>query len=385
LPQLRAMKSIKKWGLSLCILAASNLALQQPYAGTVYKWVDDNGVVHYTDTPGDPELFEAREVESFEVKERKRHGLGRTKPVEQKAAEQTNDLASKTQARDPDQPKRIAELSPDQIGELIDKTWAYIQAEYAGTDLGKKQRELRRLVTKLRLNFDIKKPYKTRLREQFKEVGILFLRSKTEADRFEYVFGQIIKESKIDRHIPVTIFSTEGFVGRPRETHDAVLTLGFCRSGEVFINESSTRTQAIAIYDYSKRIRRLRGPFRLICRDFLNYKKTTDNLTKTELIQAYLYELIGVIIAHEKAHIHDSHTKDPIKREVIACLAALRDVPTLSALYYALSYAHQQVQKDIRQLFTKYGYDPNSLYVNPVEDISKVAGTILKKEYHFYK
>ena len=70
--------------------------------------------------------------------------------------------------------------------------------------------------------------------------------------------------------------------------------------------------------------------------------------------------------------------------EVIASLAALRDVPTLSSLHAGLVYANQDVQKKIRELFRKYGYDPNDLYTNPVEEISKVAAKILRKEYAFY-
>ena len=413
------MKAIKKWGLALSILAASNLAQykldnlsnrirnnnqakpygiaqytdnaltyvasQPAYAGTIYKWVDDNGRVHYSDSASDPKLFDEHEVESFEVPKRKTPRFTHTKPAKRDIGNRIEQTATQTKAEKSDDTRRISELLDDELHELIDKTSAYVEAESFGTDLRRKQRQLQELAKRLNLNFDITNPYKTRLREQFKEVGVLFLSSKKGLGRFEYMFGQIMNESKIDGHIPVTIYSTKGFVNCSRESLDTGIKLGFAWSGEIFINESNIRTKAIEVYNYSKRIRRLRGPVRLICHDFLNYKKTRDNLTKSELIESYAQELIKVTTAHERAHIYDTRNRDLVERETIACLAALRDVPTLSALHDALCYADKRVQKNVRQLFTKYGYDPNSLYGNPVEKISKVAGEILEKECRFYK
>jgi hypothetical protein len=413
------MRSIRKWELALGILATSILAqnniegvtnrihnnhhpkvrlvahavsnivtyvtTQRAYAGTVYKWVDDNGVVHYTDSLVDAESLEGRVVESYKTQETKKSDISHVEPTNQ----QTTDEAIQSETAQ-NQTKRIAELTPDELRQLIDKTCAYITAEYHGTESGRKRWELKQLAEKLHLTFDITKPYKTNMPGQFREAGILFVRTKEVldsklADRHTYTFGSILKEYTIDGKIPVTLYSSDGFVRSLRDSLDeAVSTLGQCISGMIFIDQSRVKERASQVYDYSKRIRKFRGPLRLACRDFLNYKKANHDLTKDQLIESFTQELIRVHVAHERAHVYDTSQNNPVDREVIASLAALRDVPTLSSLHAGLVYANQDVQKKIRELFRKYGYDPNDLYTNPVEEISKVAAKILRKEYAFY-
>ncbi len=371
---------------ALTILLHSSVLLETSFSGETYKWVDDNGVVHYTDSPVDAESLEGRVVESYKTQETKKSDVSHVEPTNQ----QTTDEAIQAQPA-PNQRKRIAELTPDELRELIDGTCAYITAEYHGTESGSKQWKLKQFAEKLHLTFDITKPYETNIPGQFREASILFVRTKEGLDsklaaRHTYTFGSILKEYKIDGNIPVTIYSSDRFVRSLRDSlEENVSTLGRCISGMIFIDQSRVKERASQIYDYSKHIRKFKGPFRLACRDFLNYKKANHGLAKNQLIESFTQELIQVHVAHERAHVYDTSQNNPVDREVIASLAALRDIPTLSSLSCALEYANQYVQKKVRELFRKYGYDPNDLYTNPVEEISKVAGKILRKEYAFYK